>query len=232
MEKENITESADSKNLDIKETQSQGMGNLITALCKAKKEFKTVPNDGVSNRNKYATITSIVETMQPILSDNGLCVVQYAETDSNKLSHFLVTKLFHVSGAFIESRVLLLLRQNDCQGIGAAMTYMKRYQYCSMLGLVSKEFDEDDDGESTRKDYKGKKTTPFLDAPEFITKDQHSMLTKAMEGATEEFKNSILKKCGVIDLKNIPYSTFKDIYGFVLKKKEERQKKEETQKAI
>ena len=57
----------------------------------------------------------------------------------------LLSTLLHVeSGQWIKSYLPLLNPKEDCQGFGAAITYMRRYSINSMLGLTA----EDDDGES------------------------------------------------------------------------------------
>lgn len=73
----------------------------------------------------------------PILCKHGLGITQYFEGNN------LVTKLFHTSGEYIESKMILEYQSMTSQEIGSMITYMRRYNICLVLGIVA---DDDDDG--------------------------------------------------------------------------------------
>jgi hypothetical protein len=79
--------------------------------------------------------------------------------------------LLHKSGQFIADTALLHLVKDDPQAHGSAMTYLRRYSYMAILGLVA---DEDDDGNAasqpkppsrTRSAGKGNTRTPAPEPP-------------------------------------------------------------------
>jgi hypothetical protein len=59
----------------------------------------------------------------------------------------LQTILAHSSGQWVESRMRLIPPKNDVQSMGSYITYLRRYMYSAIVGVVAA--DEDDDGERT-----------------------------------------------------------------------------------
>jgi hypothetical protein len=57
----------------------------------------------------------------------------------------MVTTLAHTSGQWMKSYLPLNPSKNDSQGMGAAITYLRRYSLSAIVGVVC---DEDDDGET------------------------------------------------------------------------------------
>lgn len=124
--------------------KSESINELAAALSKAQGEFKAAPFDRVNPhfRNKYATLTSIMQTIQAPLAKHGLSVVQTLETREDKM--FIVTTVLHASGQWLaDCGIPLMLDKTNMQGLGSACTYAKRYGLSAMLGVIS---DEDDDG--------------------------------------------------------------------------------------
>jgi hypothetical protein len=115
------------------------MINIIKAILKFQNECPKVTKDSKNPffKSKYADLASIWETIQPILSDNGLCVVQPIMGDC------VITILYHTSGEFIESLTQIIAKEaNNPQAYGSAITYARRYALQSILSVVA----EDDDG--------------------------------------------------------------------------------------
>lgn len=129
-------------------TQSEDIKELVSALSKAQGAMKPAVFNRVNPhfKNRYADFTSCMECCRDPLSNNGLSVMQYCETISDKL--MLVTMLAHTSGQWMKSYFPLNPMKMDSQSIGSAMTYGKRYSLSAMLGIVSD--DEDDDGEAAQ----------------------------------------------------------------------------------
>ncbi|CDK30160.1 ERF family protein [Candidatus Babela massiliensis] len=126
--------------------RSENLNELFTALAKAQGEMK-IANELCENpyfKSKYANLAEIVKASRPALSKNGLSVIQQILSDDEGRM-LLCTILSHASGQWIESRVRIIPPKNDVQSIGSYMTYLKRYSYASIVGVVTS--DEDDDGE-------------------------------------------------------------------------------------
>lgn len=125
--------------------------NIATALLAARNEFppihKTKPvkvrtKSGAEYTFMYAPHDAINDVTVPVLGKHGLTMVQPL---SNLNGHPAIrTVLLHESGESIEDTFPLPLRPDmTAQEVGSAITYVRRYAWVSMLGLVA---DEDDDG--------------------------------------------------------------------------------------
>jgi hypothetical protein len=120
---------------------------LYPALLAVKEEVKTLPKDAINPhfRSKYTPLDTIVETVEPLLTKNGLVWITKPVRDEHG-DPALAYKLVHAeSKEFEEGEMPLLLTKNDPQGQGSAITYARRYALCSVLNLVA---DDDDDGNS------------------------------------------------------------------------------------
>jgi hypothetical protein len=90
-------------------------------------------------KNKYASLSNIIEATTPHLNAVGLSVIQLP-TESG-----LETMLMHTSGEYISSVSLTPCKDaSNPQALGSALTYAKRYAYAGLLNL---NIDEDDDAQ-------------------------------------------------------------------------------------
>lgn len=105
---------------------------------KLSKEVKVKTKTGSSYTFKYADLSACAEAAAPSLKENGLAVSQII------CNWTLITLLTHKSGQWIKSELPISLQGQsvDYQALGSAITYIKRYSYCAILGIVA---DADDD---------------------------------------------------------------------------------------
>ena len=131
------------------EVVETGEGKAIyAALAAARAEFGRATRDGSNPhlKNRYPTLTSIVEACDQSLARHGLTYSQpVVQTSAGPA---LRTVLMHLeTGERIESECPLLFdssgRINPMQALGSAITYARRYGLESLLGLMR----DDDDGE-------------------------------------------------------------------------------------
>jgi hypothetical protein len=123
--------------------------NLAAALVAAQKQMPAVHKDSENQgfkRNgkpaKYVSLDKLIETTKPILAEHGLAILQ-PPTEVNGFPA-LKTILLHESGEFLEDTMLLPTPDKPgAHGLGAALTYCRRFAWASMLGVAN---DEDDDG--------------------------------------------------------------------------------------
>lgn len=138
---------------------------IYKKLAEAQRELPTLPKDRAGFGYKYTDFGTVLTTVRPILARHGLGYYQAVTTADGKPA--LKTVIFSATGDMIEATALLpdveLAKGNAAQKMGAAITYMRRYCLCAMLGLSS---DEDTDGtaetrrEAPKQDMAGGETTP------------------------------------------------------------------------
>ena len=129
--------------------QSDNVSLLIEALINFQKDFheislkKDKKNEHL--RNAYMTLDNILNTIRPLLSKNGLVIVQ------SLTGSYLTSVLYHVSGQYIKTEMPFNPMSgnkgtNDLQNLGGGITYAKRYQICAMLAISA---DNDDDAQNS-----------------------------------------------------------------------------------
>lgn len=131
---------------ETEKTESEQLDKLFSALSKTQLEMETAKEDSTNPffRSKYADLKSVVASSRPYLAANGLCVIQRTKPDE-KGQVYLYTRLGHASGQWMESKMAIRPAKSDIQGIGSYITYLRRYMYAALVGVVTGE--EDDDGE-------------------------------------------------------------------------------------
>jgi hypothetical protein len=123
---------------------SESIDQLATALAKAQAAIQPAVKDKTNPafRSRYADLSSVWEACREALTTNGLSVVQMP-IDAGEGRVALETTLLHTSGQYLSSSVSTRLTKDDPQGVGSALTYLRRYALSAMVGVVA---DEDDDG--------------------------------------------------------------------------------------
>jgi hypothetical protein len=132
---------------------SEQINELAAALSKAQASFKHVAKNKtvtIQTRErgqysyKYGDLADSWDTARAQLTTNGLSVVQSPSFNEGWL--ILHTIIMHSSGQWIRGTMQTLAKADDVKSLGSAITYLRRYAFCSMTGLVA---DEDDDGGSS-----------------------------------------------------------------------------------
>lgn len=124
--------------------RSDSIKELAAALVKAQGAIQPAIKDKTNPafRSRYADLSAVWDACRDALTQNGLSVVQMpVDADTGRVA--LTTMLLHTSGEFISSTVSTQLVKSDPQGVGSALTYLRRYALSAMVGVVA---DEDDDG--------------------------------------------------------------------------------------
>ena len=128
------------------------MAPLFEALAKAQAEFSTVTaTSRVTFKNvdfKFAPLSEILGAVRPALNKFGLTLTQQTKhiPFGNANGIKVVTTLLHESGVSydIES-VPVFYNVNDIKNLGAQVTYLRRYEVKTLLGIEadSEELDMD-----------------------------------------------------------------------------------------
>lgn len=125
-------------------SKSDTITALAAALAKAQAEIRPAAKDSTNPhfKSRYADLAAIWEACRKPLTSNGLSVVQMP-IDSEPGHAGLMTMLIHESGEYISASFSVKTMQDTAQGVGSALTYLRRYALASFVGVVA---DEDDDG--------------------------------------------------------------------------------------
>ena len=132
--------------------QSESVKGLLESLVKAQAEFTTLPKDKSGYGYKYTDLDTVITYVRPVLARYSLGFLQSLTTiDGGK--NAITTRLFSSTGEYLEDTIALpdvqVGKTNAAQNMGAAITYMKRYALCAVLGISS---DEDVDAAEPHKE--------------------------------------------------------------------------------
>lgn len=201
--------------------QSENINELVTALSKAQGAISPAIKDSLNPhfKSKYADLNSVWEACRTQLSTNGLAVIQTMNYDE-KGQLQLITTLAHSSGQWIKSFLPVLTNKNDAQGIGSALTYMRRYSLSAIAGIST---DVDDDGEAASRppQKKAEKYDP-------INKYQVEELASILSDCDPKYQASVfdsLRKppIGVDSLERLPVALFDRIKNAAIKNRDSYQ---------
>ena len=115
----------------------------IKALSKVQKELKHAKASEKGAFGKYADLANVYETIRKPLSEHGFAYFHSMTTDQDG-KEYVETLLMHESGGTFKTRLPVINKKNDMQGLGSAITYAKRYGISMIVGLAH---EEDDNGQ-------------------------------------------------------------------------------------
>jgi hypothetical protein len=129
--------------LEVKMPQSDSIKELATALSKVQGELTYAKKDSANPffKSRYADLESVWDACRSLMAANGLSVIQMPGNYFEGRM-WLVTRLCHNSGEWIEQEMSVPVQKADAQGAGSALTYMRRYALAAFVGVVQ----ADDDG--------------------------------------------------------------------------------------
>jgi hypothetical protein len=193
--------------------QSENINELAAALSKAQGKFGHIMKDKEVKFDKtnysYADLAGCFDACREVLSENGLSITQLMQQLGN--GWVVVTKLMHSSGQWINS-VLPISIEGKPQDIGSRITYMRKYQLWSILGLAT----EDDDGQSEDKNkFEESQKTKHQNQEhsiEYVGDNEIIALSLLIENLDDEsslsFFNWIKKTFSANSLQDIPKSSY------------------------
>jgi len=210
--------------------QSDQTNELNSALAKASTEF---PKIIVNRQNPYlasgySDLDQIMNKIRPILGKHELHITQQKRL--NEGLTYLVTRIWHSSGQWIESRVILRPSKNSIEAYGSNLNKMKRFEIMDILGLTVSQDPFDDDGEADMTDAKlemesgSKLKTLYKSKNEsyaVITKDQYTEIMSELDDQ-EDLVAELLDNLHLRSFRELPKSRFVPTIKRIRKIKEVR----------
>ncbi len=119
-----------------------GVLSLHQKLHRAKLAIGKVTKNATSHHSKYADLNAILSTVEPVLLENGLVLIQPIQGNS------VCTQIVDIDSGAMLTSCMDLPQGVTPQNMGSAITYYRRYTLQSALSLQA----VDDDGEKASKD--------------------------------------------------------------------------------
>ncbi|MFJ1815076.1 ERF family protein [Staphylococcus saprophyticus] len=176
--------------------KSDSITELNKALANFHKEVKQPMKDANNPffKSKYVPLENVVEAIDDVAPKHGLTYSQYPVTTENGLVG-ISTVLLHESGEFIEfPPATTKPDKNTPQGVGSALTYMRRYSLSAVFGITS---DQDDDGnEASGKSNRNKQTQSQKASSQTIgtLKKEVVNFTNLIKGTEKEVPQNVVEQ--------------------------------------
>ena len=197
--------------------ESNKTEEINSAIAEASLEF---PPIHINRQNPYlasgySDLHEILTKIRPILGKYNLHITQIKKQIDGRT--ILITRIWHSSGQWIESRVFITPSKNTVEAYGSNLNSMKRFEIMDILGLTVSGDPYDDDGEADMAEEKeviemGSKLKTLYDKKqesyETITADQYEELLLELD-EHEDLVSEMLDSLKVKSLREIPKSRFK-----------------------
>lgn len=182
---------------------------IFPALFKA---TSTIGNIGKGKTNphfksKYVSLDILLNETRPALIESGLFVLQSPSREETSVT--VETRIIHAeSGQWVSVSLSTPIDKQNAQGVGSAVTYMRRYGLFALLGVA----ETDDDGNDA---VKRAKKEPGNRAANWANKQKTNLnlLEKPGELDNWETVNEALRE----DLKTKAPDVSKDLEELVIK---------------
>lgn len=138
--------------------KSETIAQLAEAMAVAQGEMENATKNATNPhfKSNYADLAEVLNTVRPVLSRNGISVTQFPSFGDG-LVH-VETVIAHKSGEWMSEKCSAPAQKNDAQGVGSAISYLRRYSLAAICGIAQ----EDDDANAASK---GKTTPPPTQKP-------------------------------------------------------------------
>lgn len=116
--------------------------DIYSKLLEVQRELDPIKKSEINPhfKSSYFDINSLLSSLKPVLSEAGILLLQPIERIEGKMC--ITTILRSVDDGSEIKGCMDLPALTDCQKMGGAITYYRRYSLQSLLGLEA----EDDDG--------------------------------------------------------------------------------------
>lgn len=161
---------------------TESIANLSKAYVAAQADLKNAAFDKENPhfKSRYATLAGVRDAVAPILSKHGLAVLQ--GTDVRPEGLFIITRLLHSSGEWIESMYPFAV--DKPQQMGSAMTYARRYCMSAICGIASEEDDDGNEGQKGEQKPAVSNTPGNFAQTKTATRDDFQRLCRELEAIT------------------------------------------------
>ncbi len=134
---------------------SDSIDQLAKALAAAQGDMTNPLTDKTNPhfKSKYVTLAGLIDAARQPLAKHGLALVHATRQDEK--GFFLVARLIHASGQWIEGEYPLPSVADRPQAIGSAITYGRRYLDAALIGMAPDHDDDANEAQSAAKNGNG-----------------------------------------------------------------------------
>lgn len=123
---------------------SHATAELFAAWAAAQGEIQNADKNAENKHlgRNYADLGEVLTEIRAVFPKNGLALIQSPSFDG--LNVTVVSVVSHSSGAYITSTLSGEIPMKSIQGVGAAITYLRRYAASALAGISQEDADGED----------------------------------------------------------------------------------------
>lgn len=181
---------------------SEETSELFKAMSAFQSEVKQPKKDANNPffKSKYVPLENVIDAIHTVGSKHGLSEMTYPSTSESGLEHGVGVIITHTSGQYIQfPPVMLKPEKNTPQGIGACLTYSRRYALSSAFGIASETDDDANEISGNTNKKPNNKPTPKT---EIVSQAQATFLNKLVADVSEA-SNGVATVDGLLSKLNI-----------------------------
>lgn len=181
---------------------SEETSELFKAMSAFQSEVKQPKKDANNPffKSKYVPLENVIDAIHTVGSKHGLSEMTYPAISENGLEYGVGVVITHLSGQYIQfPPVTLKPDKNTPQGVGAAMTYARRYALSSAFGIAS---ETDDDANEISGNTNKKPNNKPAPKVEIVSQAQATFLNKLVTDVSEA-SNGVATVDGLLSKLNI-----------------------------
>ncbi len=124
--------------------KSDSIKNIAVSMCEVQAEMESASKnkDNPFYNSSYADLSEVLRCIKAVLPSKNLSFMQMPSFENGVVS--VETIVMHTSGEWISSVSSSPISKSNPQGVGDAITYLRRYSLAAIFGLSQ----DDDDGNS------------------------------------------------------------------------------------
>lgn len=191
---------------------SESITEIAKALSLFQVKVDTIKKDATNPffKSTYASLSNILDSIKEPLMESGLAIAQFPTGENT-----LITLLMHgESGEWIESSYDMKPVQDNPQGRGSCLSYMRRYSISAILLL---NIMEDDDANSATHVSNPTEKTDHKSQPSYIEDDAKPWLNEK-DDAYKRAKEKIASGEITIDVVRKHYKVSKKVEALLTAK--------------
>lgn len=192
---------------------SEETSELFKAMSAFQSEVKQPKKDANNPffKSKYVPLENVIDAIHTVGSKHGLSEMTYPAISENGLEYGVGVVITHLSGQYIQfPPVTLKPDKNTPQGVGAAMTYARRYALSSAFGIAS---ETDDDANEISGNTNKKPNNKPAPKVEIVSQAQATFLNKLVTDVSEASNgvatvDGLLSKLNIKDMKKLQMNQY------------------------
>tara|TARA_R110002096_G_scaffold66306_1_gene161375 strand:- start:29346 stop:29933 length:588 start_codon:yes stop_codon:yes gene_type:complete len=165
--------------------KSESIKNIAIAMCEVQSSMESASkaSDNPFFNSKYADLSEVLRCIKGIIPSKNLSFMQMPSFESGVVS--VETIVMHSTGEWISSTSSSPISKSNPQGVGDAITYLRRYSLAAIFGLAQKDDDGNSNSEQSPQSKPSQQQTPDDNKP-WYTDSDYDLNLQAMTHAIRE----------------------------------------------